>query len=245
MIVDVIDFRKIYLNVPRSEEVEEAVDVPIKIVVKDKETGENRIETRLEPRVVKKTVNRIEAVERIYVEYCQPGMRGRQTTLATIGEIQSIEDAVAGEEDNDDRIKSAMKRDAILEAYEFWKRGQTMPVHGTPLGAWPAITPSMKQGFNMVGIQTVEEVRDLTEVTKARCAHIGDIAGLIKQASLFLNSADAMKTASEMATLQNENAELKEQMTDAMSALAEMQKMLHEMKEEPQKRQKPPREQAA
>ncbi len=231
MRLDIIEFRREIKNRPVKIEIEEPTEVTVKVATKDAQ-GNMVIEERLEPRMVKKTVDRIIQEEKEYVEYAAPGRRQFATTVKTLAEIKGIKDVTPGEEDDDDRAVEAAKRDYILAAYDAWKRGHEMPANGTPLGAWPAISPKTAEQFRLSGVRTVEEVAELNEQAKSRLGHIGHLGDLIKQAKLFLGSADKLAVAHNMKALEDQNTALKDQLADQEAALKEMHAMLMELKQQ-------------
>ena len=51
----------------------------------------------------------------------------------------------------------------VSPKYEAWKRGQDIPVDGTPLAAWAGVSPEQVAHLRHMGIYTVEAVRDMGE----------------------------------------------------------------------------------
>jgi hypothetical protein len=229
--LDIIDFRREIINRPITEEVEVPTEVEVRMAVKDPATGEIKVETRLEPRMTKKEVKRLIQEEKEFVEYAAVGRRAYATVVKTINEIRAIRDPEMGEEDNEDKAALAANRDFILAAHAAWKQGHEMPAHGTPLGAWPAINARTSEAFKLCGVRTVEEIAELSELARPRVAHIGDIPSLIKQAKLFLASADKLATANSMKALEDANSELKEQVAEQARLMEEMRRMMVEMQD--------------
>ena len=62
----------------------------------------------------------------------------------------------------------AARWNAIAPKYEAWKRGQDIPVDGTPLAAWAGVSPEQAAHLRHMGIYTVEGVRDMGEGAIAR-----------------------------------------------------------------------------
>jgi hypothetical protein len=170
-----------------------------------------------------KEVTTIKAVKKDFVEYAQPGYRGSATAVASIGEIRSIEDCDPMGEDNEDRLARMELRDAILTAYERFKAGSEQTKAGFPLSAWTALDAEQVAAFRMCGISVVEEIATLTDQVKPRVAHIGDLNSLMKQAKIFLASADQQAAANRMKSLEDEKEALKEQ-------VAEQARMLEQLK---------------
>lgn len=243
MRLDIIEFRRETINRPVTEEVDVATEVPVKIAVKDPETGELGVQTVMEMRIGKKPVTRLIQEERDFVEYAAPGRRAYATVVKTMGEIHAIKDPPLGEDD-DDKVAEAQKRDIILAEYNAWKLGQTLPERGIPLGAWPAIMPKVADQLRMAGVRSVEDVAELTEQAKSRLGHIGNLGDLIKQAKLFLGSADKLATATQMKSLEEQNAALREEMAEQAQMLKDMQRMMIESQQAPGASDKPKRAKA-
>lgn len=179
-----------------------------------------------------KEVTAIKAIKKDFVEYAQPGYRGRATAVKSIGEIRLIEDADPTEEDNDDRLAQMQLRDLILGAYERFKAGSEQTKAGFPLTAWTALDPEQVAAFRMCGISVVEEIADLTEQIKPRVAHIGDLNSLMKQAKIFLASADQQAAANRMKSLEDEKEMLKEQVAEQAKMLEQMRAWMVERDQE-------------
>lgn len=98
----------------------------------------------------------------------------------------------------------------IGPAYEAWKGGIDLPETGTPLEAWPGVTPDQARALKAVGIRTVEDVRDAGEAA-FRDLRIPNARQLPKIAAEYLKGSE---TAAKDAKI----AELEER----MAAMAEM-----------------------
>lgn len=55
--------------------------------------------------------------------------------------------------------------DQLKAGYEAWKLGQTPPESGTPLTAWPALSPAQVKNWQQISIRTVEELAEANEET--------------------------------------------------------------------------------
>ena len=47
--------------------------------------------------------------------------------------------------------------------YDNWKQGQSEPINGTPLGAWPGCTPQLIKVLNSVNIRSVEDLAEMED----------------------------------------------------------------------------------
>ena len=53
-------------------------------------------------------------------------------------------------------------------AFEHWKKGEEMPVHGTPIKSWPPLTPAQRANLLRADIHTVEVLADANDEIRAR-----------------------------------------------------------------------------
>lgn len=89
------------------------------------------------------------------------------------------------------------------KAYQKWKEGLELPLNGTPVSNWPAITPAQVKTCHMVGILTIE---DLALANDEGLRRLGMGGRDLK------NKAQAyMKAAKETGPLVMENAALKKE----------------------------------
>lgn len=94
--------------------------------------------------------------------------------------------------------------DAYRAAYEKWKRGEEIPLHGTPIKGWPLIASSLQQTIIAANVLTVE---DLAQANGEACERIGIGAIQLKEkAQRWLDSAkDVGRVALENERLKTEN----------------------------------------
>lgn len=121
-----------------------------------------------------------------------------------------------------------MRWNAIKPQYEAWKQGTELKVDGTPLAAWPGVTPEQAQLFRMKGVRSVEDVAALTDTHKQSMG-IPGLHDIIENAKRFLTSQDRGAVARALEQKDSEIADLKAQM-------AELIEMVKEAKDEPKKR---------
>ena len=110
--------------------------------------------------------------------------------------------------------------DAVAPAYEAWKAGQELPEHGTPLGAWPGLTPQQATALRGVGVATVEAVRDLPESLLSKPPFPG-LRDLKRQAGEWLEGRDAAALAAENAAMRERMEAMEAMLAEAMEAKAE------------------------
>ena len=99
----------------------------------------------------------------------------------------------------------------IGPAYEAWKKGQELPVEGTPLQAWSAVTPEQVQMFKAMGIHTVEEVRDMSE-NALQGLRFPNARDMPKLAHDFLESGDLTARDKRIADLEKQIEAMAEMM---------------------------------
>lgn len=161
-----------------------------------------------------------------WVEYAGIGQASYSTTCARIADIMPKEDR------NDEHVLALWN--AVEPAYSEWKKGNEIPETGMALGAWPALTPEQAAVFRSAGVLTVEDVAAMTETTMGR-VRLPDVRGWRDLAHTFLNSRDASEAAEAMARKDAEMAELR----------AEFEAMKAMLAEQPKRRGRPPKDEAA
>ena len=121
--------------------------------------------------------------------------------------------------------------EAVKSAYDMWLQGNEIPTHGTPLGAWPALSKSQLESFKAGGFRTVEEVAEMNDSQMGR-VKLPDARGFRAMAQTFLSARDDNDVAERLEAQEAKIAEL-------MAAL--------EAKTEPKKRGpgRPPKSEAA
>lgn len=107
------------------------------------------------------------------------------------------------------------------KSYEAWKNGQELPVEGTPILTWPAVSPANVKMLLELNIRTVEE---LAQTNEEGIAHMGIGARALKQRAIdFLaQSGNAGKAAAEMEKLRADHAGMAEQNAELKKQLAEL-----------------------
>lgn len=146
-----------------------------------------------------------------YVEYCAPGMAQRSTTVATIKELSRVRtdadpDDIAGQ-------LALARWNAIQPAYEAWKAGQAIPETGTPLGAWPGITPDQADIIKHFGLKSVEDVADASASVIGK-VQLPGMMEIQEQAKRFLAAKDQSHVADAMAKKDTEIRDLTDQLEE-------------------------------
>ena len=171
------------------------------------------------------------------VEYCAVGMASKATTVARISDLKRVRDNV----DPDDVAGNIAKQrwDFISRHYDAWKEGQSTPEHGTPLAAWPGITPQQAEIFKQTGLRSVEDIATATDSVINR-VQIPGVREIQANAKRFLEAQDGQLLADQLAK--------KDQQIDALTEqLEELRQMViaqaqdREGDEPPKRRGRPPK----
>jgi hypothetical protein len=126
---------------------------------------------------------------------------------------------------------------AIKPAYEAWKSGHETPVNGTPLGAWPGISPDQAEALKMAGLRTVEEVAEMSDGVAMKLPLPG-MRELRAMAAAFLKASERTAISTELADKDRQLDEMRQQLEE-MRLL--MQEALQRDDGEPKRRGRPPK----
>ena len=107
---------------------------------------------------------------------------------------------------------------AFEASYKMWKDGEELPVNGTPIKLWPALSPAQVQMITRAGILTVEDLAQLPD-SEVGVIGIGGL-GLKQKAQSWLQSKNSL--AEENAALKTRTSELE---TQVAAMMAEIQAM--------------------
>lgn len=175
-----------------------------------------------------------------WVAYSPIGSLQKTVITEAISRISCVH-PLEGRASSNPAVQAAHARwNQIKPAYDAWKAGKEMPIDGTPLAAWNGISPEQAEVFRMKGVRTVENVASLTD-THRQTMGIPGLHDIIENAKRFLTAQDKGKVTSALAQKDAEIAELKAQMAE----LIEMVKEAKAEPDEPKRRGRPPKEQAA
>lgn len=108
--------------------------------------------------------------------------------------------------------------------YTRWKAGQSAPVDGVPLEAWPGATPHLVKALAPANIRSVEDLARMEDSAISRLA-IPNLRQYQKNARAYL---EALKSTSGVAA---ENAKLKEIVDHQARELAELKALVTGMVE--------------
>lgn len=158
------------------------------------------------------------------VAYCPIGGAQRSVIIDAVARLGKIRPVAANSEDEAGKMANA-RWGIIKPAYDAWKAGHEAPVNGTPLGAWPGITQEQAEALRMLGIRTVEEIAEASDgiITQIKLPQAREMR---ENAKRFLAAADKQKVANEVAKVQSENAEMKDQLEELKRIIMEQQNEL-------------------
>lgn len=134
-----------------------------------------------------------------------------------------------------EKVKKAPEWGAIEAHYLAWCKGNEAPVTGTPLGAWPGLTPEQVQVFRACGLQTIEDIAGMTEKVM-QMVRLPDPRRYKTEAATFLELKD--KRGAEL-RLQQQN----EKIAALEAQLAEMADSMA-LASVPKRRGRPPKSDA-
>lgn len=124
-----------------------------------------------------------------------------------------------GQDDDGARFAFMQARWSQIEpAYEAWKKGQDVPVNGMSLSAWPGLNPEQVAILRQVGLQTVEDIRDLSETSIGRVP-LPNMREMKRQAAIFLENLGAADAAEREASKDERIASMEAQLAELKGLL--------------------------
>jgi len=110
-------------------------------------------------------------------------------------------------------------------AYEQWKKGEEIPLNGTPIRTWPVVTPAQVKLLVSLHILTVEDLAGANDETLGRIG-MGS-AELKKRAQDYLKEANGPgKLVQEVSALRLEVADLKARCEGLLAVNSDLQQQL-------------------
>lgn len=118
-------------------------------------------------------------------------------------------------------ILAHQRKAVIEEAYRGWKRGGEVPVTGTPLGAWPAITAKQAEIIRHAGIASVEDLAGATEsqISRVRLPNNYDLRDMARR---FLAAKPQAQEAGVLAKLEAENERLRSDLDELKAMMRQL-----------------------
>lgn len=160
-----------------------------------------------------------DAAKSIGIDWVEYGPIASLDRSLTRERVSRLRDCLPPGKDNPAIAMAHARWDAIRPRYESWKSGQEMPVSGTPLAAWNALSPEQADVLKSRGVRTVEDIAQLTDAHVERIPVRG-LRDLIRQAQLFVESADTNRFARSLEKKEQEIAALNGQLDSLREQVA-------------------------
>lgn len=154
-----------------------------------------------------------------YIEAVELTFKSEQTGKPEFEDREFIRILVAGDAKNEvRRLAMAEDKQRFAEQYRAFKNGvQDIAQSGTPLSAWPAMTPAVIRTFNAVNIFTVEQLAGVSD-TAIQSGPLGLREWALK-AKGYLEHASDTAAATRLAA---DNARKDEQIADLQRQISEL-----------------------
>lgn len=108
--------------------------------------------------------------------------------------------------------------EVIGPAYDAWKKGESEPLNGTSLAAWPGVSKKMVAHLKMNGFRTVEDLANSTDGDMQRIG-IGSM-GLRDKARTFVSLKTGDAQGAEIIEAQNQRIKaLEDQLAEALAVI--------------------------
>jgi uncharacterized coiled-coil protein SlyX len=134
---------------------------------------------------------------------------------------------------------------AMIEpAYKAWKDGHEIPLSGTALGSWPALTPEQADVFRSRGVKTVEAVRDMTDAQMGKIM-LPNIRQLRETARAFLDGKAGNDLAEALAERDRQVKDMQAQLAELTARLNVDQDEAGDGEVSAPRRGRPPKDRAA
>jgi len=183
-------------------------------VVFEQRTVEDRDKTVAEGKFVGKVVN--------YALITPQGSKDRIERVADEW-LESLKDHVAS-----DRMPRAWL-DAYVSIYKDWKEGREIPLDGTPILGWQAISTKQQDLIISANIRTVEDLANAND-TAIYAIGMGGRA-LVEKAKAWLETAnDTGKVAEQLQALRTKNEALESQNKNLQAKITELEAALSQAK---------------
>lgn len=151
---------------------------------------------------------------RDWVTFTSPdGIKGDGNYTHTTSEpVESLRPKDGIEGMRGDHIRAVWA--TVEAAYLAWKDGETLPDSGTPLSAWPGVSPEQAVALKSIGIRSVEDMAAANETIMAR-SMLPNMRDLKKQAALWLEGRDGAEQAARITDLEAQLEAMREMLVEA------------------------------
>lgn len=125
--------------------------------------------------------------------------------------------------------------------YKRWKQGQTDPIEGTPLAAWPGATPQLVKALEPANIRSVEDLAKMEDSAISKLS-IPRLREMQKQARAFLEAqANTAPVAAENAKLREIVETQSKQIEELKQAIERWSQPEDDAPPMPKRRGRPPK----
>lgn len=129
--------------------------------------------------------------------------------------------------------------------YDSWKAGQSAPINGTPLEAWPGATPQLVKALSPANIRSIEDLAEMEDSAISRLA-IPGLRDKQKQARAYLEAQKTTAVVSgEVLKLRDRNESLEREVKELRDLIERFAIKKEQEGDAPKKRGRPPKQQAA
>lgn len=122
--------------------------------------------------------------------------------------------------------------DSYRRAYEKYKKGEEVPLSGTPIKGWQPLSPAQQLNLIAMNIHTVEDLAGLNEEGKARFGM--GIVALQTQARNWIEAANSIGgVVARLTALEQDHKDQKEQNTRQRELIEKLQARIKELERVP------------
>lgn len=122
--------------------------------------------------------------------------------------------------------------DSYRGAFEKYKKGEEVPVNGTPIKGWPPLSPAQQQNFIAMNILTVEDLANLNQEGMGRFGM--GIVEFKRKAATWLEAANSIGgVVARLTAIETEFADLKTQNERQRGVIESQKKEIDNLKKVP------------
>lgn len=175
------------------------------------------------------------------VSYFVVGQQGRSVTISTVKRILDKVIPLEQAPDNPAVQFANYRKEVIQPLYDNYKKGNEIPEHGTPLGAWGGVNSEQATALKQIGFTTVEEIAECSESALAKLP-LPNPKQYKKLANDYLVAKDANKLDDELSKRDDTIAQQQSELEEMKQILLDMQKQVGD---KPVKKGRPKKAEAA
>jgi hypothetical protein len=136
----------------------------------------------------------------------------------------------------------ALEWQVLKSYYDSWKSGQSAPIDGTPLAAWPGATPQLVKALTPCNIRSVEDLAEMEDAAIARVS-IPGLRDKQKQAKAFLEAkATTAGVSAELVELRDKLESRDREVQELRELIEKFAIKKDEADEAPKRRGRPPKQ---